>query len=114
MRRTCGRCWPGWRSGVDRAAELRALERAQGTRFWLAAEPADMRGGFDRLAERVKTVIGEDPLSGHLFVFRSRRGDWLRILVWDPDRYVPHVDGGVQGGRGENSPTLACRDINSC
>lgn len=67
---------------------LRALDQAQGTRIWLAAEPADMRSGFDRLAERVKTVIGEDPLSGHLFVFRSRRGDRLKILVWDRDGFV--------------------------
>jgi transposase len=67
---------------------LRALDRAQGTRIWVAAEPADMRSGFDRLAERVRAVIGEDPLSGHLFVFRSRRGDRLKILVWDRDGFV--------------------------
>jgi transposase len=42
-----------------------------------------MRCGFDRLAERVQVVIGEDPLSGHLFVFRSRRGDRLKILIWE-------------------------------
>jgi transposase len=36
----------------------------------------------------VKTVIGEDPLSGHLFVFRSRRGDRLKILAWDRDGFV--------------------------
>jgi transposase len=47
-----------------------------------------MRCGFDRLAERVQTVIGENPLSGHLFVFRSRRGDRLKILVWDRDGFV--------------------------
>jgi hypothetical protein len=34
-----------------------------------------MRCGFDRLAERVRVVIGQDPLGGHLFVFRSRRGN---------------------------------------
>ncbi len=39
-------------------------------------------------AERVKTVIGENPQSGHLFVFRSRRGDRLKILVWDRDGFV--------------------------
>lgn len=88
---------------------LRALDGAQGARIWLAAEAADMRSGFDRLAERVKTVIGEDPLSGHLFVFRSRRGDRLKILVWDRDGFVlwykrlekgvfkmPRVDGGAR------------------
>src|SRR5229473_307832 len=54
----------------------------------MASEATDMRCGFDRLAERVKTVIGENPQSGHLFVFRSRRGDRLKILVWDRDGFV--------------------------
>ncbi|WP_321476298.1 IS66 family insertion sequence element accessory protein TnpB [uncultured Paludibaculum sp.] len=67
---------------------LRTLDREQSARIWLAAEAADMRCGFDRLAERVKAVIGQDPLSGHLFVFRSRRGDRLKILVWDRDGFV--------------------------
>jgi len=67
---------------------LRALDREQGARIWLAAEATDMRCGFDRLAERVRAVIGQDPLGGHLFVFRSRRGDRLKILVWDRDGFV--------------------------
>ena len=67
---------------------LTAMDRAQTTRIWLATEATDMRCGFDRLAERVKAVIGQDPLSGHLFVFRSRRGDRMKILVWDRDGYV--------------------------
>jgi transposase len=67
---------------------LRTLDGAQGPRIWLAAEAADMRCGFDRLAERVKAVITQDPLSGHLFVFRSRRGERLKILTWDRDGYV--------------------------
>ncbi len=57
-------------------------------RIWLASEVTDMRCGFDRLAERVRAVIGEDPLSGHLFVFRSRRGDRLKILTWDRDGFI--------------------------
>ena len=88
---------------------LRALDLAQGTRIWLAVEATDMRCGFDRLSERVKTVVGRSPLSGHLFVFRSRRGDRLKILLWDRDGYVlwykrletgvfklPRVDAGVR------------------
>jgi len=67
---------------------LTALDRAQAARIWLATEATDMRCGFDRLAERVKAVIGRDPLSGHLFLFRSRRGDRMKILVWDRDGYV--------------------------
>jgi hypothetical protein len=50
---------------------LRALDEyrlgAQRARIWLVSEATDMRCGFDRLAERVRAVIGEDPLSGHLF-----------------------------------------------
>ena len=67
---------------------LQALDRVQSTRIWLATEASDMRCGFDRLAERVRAVIGQDPLSGHLFVFRSRRGDRLKILVWDQDGFL--------------------------
>ena len=67
---------------------LRALDGASGTRIWLAGEATDMRCGFDRLAEQVKSVISQDPLSGHLFLFRSRRGERLKILTWDRDGYV--------------------------
>ena len=67
---------------------LRALDGAQVARIWLAAEATDMRCGFDRLAERVRVVMGQDPLGNSLFVFRSRRGDRLKILVWDRDGFV--------------------------
>jgi transposase len=67
---------------------LHTLDRAQAARIWLATEATDMRCGFDRLAERVRAVIGQDPLSGHLFVFRSRRGDRLKILLWDRDGFL--------------------------
>jgi len=67
---------------------LRTLDGAQVSRIWLASEPTDMRCSFDRLAERVKTVIGQDPLGNSLFVFRSRSGDRLKILAWDRDGFV--------------------------
>ena len=67
---------------------LHALDHSQGPRIWLAAEATDMRCGFDRLAERVKSVIGQDPSGNSLFVFRSRRGDRLKILTWDRDGFV--------------------------
>ena len=57
-------------------------------RLWLASEATDMRCGFDRLAERIRAVIGQDPLSGHWFIFRSRRGDRLKILTWDQDGFI--------------------------
>jgi transposase len=67
---------------------LQAMDRAQGARIWMTSEATDMRCGFDRLAERVRAVMGENPQSGHLFVFRSRRGDRLKILMWDRDGFV--------------------------
>jgi transposase len=67
---------------------LRTLDGAQAAQIWLASEATDMRCGFARLAERVRAVIEQDPLTGQLFVFRSRRGDRLKILVWDRDGYV--------------------------
>lgn len=67
---------------------LRTLDGLQTTRIWLAVEATDMRCGFDRLAERASAVISQDPLSGHLFVFASRRHERLKILTWDRDGYV--------------------------
>ena len=67
---------------------LHSLDHSQGPRIWLAAEATDMRCSFDRLAERVKSVIGQDPSGNSLFVFRSRRGDRLKILAWDRDGFV--------------------------
>ena len=54
-------------------------------RIFLATAPADMRRGFDGLAALTTSVLGQDPLSGHLFAFRNRRGDRLKILYWDRD-----------------------------
>ena len=67
---------------------LRSLDRTQGTRIWLAVEATVMRCGFDRLAERVRAIIGQSPMSDALFIFRSRRGDRLKILTWDRDGFV--------------------------
>ena len=53
------------------------------TRVWLAAGKTDMRRGFDGLSAQVQTVLKADPFSGHLFVFRGRRGDLLKMLWWD-------------------------------
>ena len=55
------------------------------TRVFVATKPADMRRGFDGLFALVRDFLGEDPMSGHLFVFRNRAGDRLKILWWDRD-----------------------------
>lgn len=56
-----------------------------GTRIWIAAGVTDMRRGFDGLAALVQTQLEADPFSGHIFVFRGRRGDRVKLLWWDGD-----------------------------
>lgn len=56
-----------------------------GVRVWLAAGVTDMRKGFDGLANLVQHQLTADPFSGHLFVFRGRRGDRIKVLWWDGD-----------------------------
>ncbi|MCP5085744.1 MAG: IS66 family insertion sequence element accessory protein TnpB [Rhodobacteraceae bacterium] len=53
------------------------------TRVWLAAGVTDMRRGFNTLAAQASSVLELDPYSGHLFVFRGRKGDLLKIIWWD-------------------------------
>ena len=56
-----------------------------GTRIWLAAGSTDMRRGFDGLAAVVQEKLVADPFAGHVFVFRGRRGDLVKLLWWDGD-----------------------------
>ena len=85
------------------------IQVAPGTKVHLACRPVSMRYGFDGLAAKVASVLDRDPFSGHLFCFRSKRGDYLKILYWDGSglclfakrlergRFVwpPIVDGGL-------------------
>ena len=57
----------------------------QGVQVWLATQPVDMRKSFDSLAEVVRAFLGHDPLSGHLFVFRNKSSQRVKILWWDRD-----------------------------
>lgn len=56
-----------------------------GTRVWLAAGVTDMRKGFDGLSTLVQESLREDPFSGHVFVFRGKRGDRVKLLWWSGD-----------------------------
>ena len=53
------------------------------TRVWLAAGVTDMRRGFATLAAQAEQTLTQDPFAGHLFVFRGRRGDLIKIIWWD-------------------------------
>jgi transposase len=57
-------------------------------RIWLAVQPVDLRRGFDGLAACVRQHLCNDPLSGHIFVFRNRRSDRVKLLYWDEDGFV--------------------------
>ena len=53
------------------------------TRVWLASGVTDMRKGFNGLSILAQDALEQDPFSGHLFVFRGRRGDLIKIIWWD-------------------------------
>lgn len=61
------------------------LSIAAGTRIFVAAGATDMRKGFNGLQGLITSVLEQDPLSGHLFLFVNRRRDKLKILYWDGD-----------------------------
>ena len=108
---------------------LTSLDGSTSARIWLASEPADMRCGFDRLAELARSVTGQEPLSGHLFLFRGRGGDRLKILYWDRDGYalwykrleegtfkLPRIEAGaasVELRASELAMLLDCIDLRS-
>lgn len=53
------------------------------TRVWLAAGVTDMRKGFAALAAQAEAVLKQDPFAGHVFVFRGRPGDLVKVIWWD-------------------------------
>ena len=70
-----------------------------GTRVWLAAGLTDMRCGFDGLAALVQGALTQDPFSGHVFVFRGRRGDIVKLLWWDGQGmclFAKRLEGSLQ------------------
>ena len=59
-----------------------------GTQVWIAAGVTDMRRGFDGLAAIVQSKLADNPFSGHVFVFRGRQGDRIKVLWWSGDGYA--------------------------
>ena len=81
-----------------------------GARVWLAAGTTDMQRGFDGLARQVQEVLQLDPFSGHLFVFRGRRGDLLKCLFWDTQgRCSMPSASSAAGSYGRRRVTARCR-----
>jgi transposase len=69
-----------------------------GARILLATRPVDFRKGAHGLAALAAEVLGEDPFSGAVLVFRSRRADRVKILVWDGSGLVlvwKRLEGGA-------------------
>jgi transposase len=61
------------------------IEPKSGTRIWIAAGFTDLRRGFQGLSSIVETVLEQAPFSGHVFVFRGKRGDLIKLLWFDGD-----------------------------
>ena len=95
------------------------LSLSPATRIFVAVEPMDMRRSFNGLYAAVQAVLGQDPLSGHLFVFTNRLKNRLKIICWDGTGLViyakrlekgtfgwPHGDGASCCLRPEELPLL--------
>lgn len=57
-------------------------------RVYFCVDPTDMRKSFDGLAGLVVNIVKQSPVSGHLFVFRNRRGNCVKLLYWDSDGFA--------------------------
>jgi transposase len=96
------------------------IEPPAGTKIWIAAGVTDLRRGFDGLSAQVQNTLQQQPFSGHIFLFRGRRGDIVKLLWWDGDglclfakrlergRFIwPKIDSGtVQLSRAQLSMLL--------
>ena len=80
MRPVCAWFCARWPPSHDRLA---VIGLPSGTRVWIVAGHTDMRKGFDGLAALVQTALAENPFKGHVFVFRGRRGDIIKVLWFD-------------------------------
>jgi transposase len=92
------------------------LSLPEPVQIYVAVQPADMRRSFDGLAAHVRDWLGQDPLSGHLFVFRNKRGDRVKILFWDRDGmalYYKRLEEGVVRFPASGDPHAACVQVSA-
>jgi transposase len=92
------------------------LSLSELVRIYVCLTPTDMRKSFDSLAAVVREGLGYDPLSGHLFVFRSRRGDRVKLLWWDRDGltlYYRRLEKGTFRFPTTNDPKAQSVEISS-
>jgi transposase len=61
---------------------------SQSIRIFVCTRPTDMRNGFKGLIGLTRDLLQQDPYNGHLFLFRSKRGDFIKILWWDLDGFA--------------------------
>jgi transposase len=81
-------------------------------RIFVAAEPVDLRRGFDGLAATTRSLIAQDPLSGHVFAFVNRRANRIKLLVWDRTGYLLLFKRLERGTfRIPHEPTAGCRHV---
>jgi transposase len=59
------------------------LSCSSGTRIFVATQPVDLRAGFNRLFALTQSVLHQDPLSGHWFVFTNAPRTRVKVLFWD-------------------------------
>jgi transposase len=59
------------------------LSLSPATRVFVAVQPIDMRRSFNGLYADVQTVFGQDPLTGHLFLFTNKRRNRVKLIFWD-------------------------------
>lgn len=74
--------------GLRAGAGHRLLSLPPSVRLFVATQPVDGRKGADSLMALVRDVLRQDPLSGHLFVFFSKRCDRVRIVYWDRNGFA--------------------------
>jgi transposase len=92
------------------------LSLSELVRIYVCLAPTDMRKSFDSLAAVVREGLGYDPLSGHLFVFRSRRGDRVKLLWWDRDGltlYYRRLEKGTFRFPTANDPAASSMEVSS-